>query len=59
MRFAMGPQGAAGVGATRKVVDYGWESVANASITAGAGIPAPGAIALLGLAGLATRRRRA
>ncbi len=60
MRFAMGPQGTSTVGPTRTVVDYGWESVANASITAGAGIiPAPGAIALLGLAGLATRRRRA
>lgn len=58
MRFAMGPQGAAGVGPTRTVVDFAYESVAGASIEAGA-VPAPGALALLGLAGLAgTRRRR-
>jgi MYXO-CTERM domain-containing protein len=41
------------------VVDYAYENVANTSIAVGAGIvPAPGAIALLGLAGLAGRRRR-
>ncbi|MBU6208943.1 MAG: hypothetical protein KGR22_03430 [Planctomycetes bacterium] len=57
MRFAMGPQGAAGVGPTRTVVDYAWENVAGASIVAGA-VPAPGALALLGVAGLASRRRR-
>ncbi len=57
MRFAMGPQGAAGVGPTRTVVDYAWENVAGASIAAGA-VPAPGALALLGVAGLASRRRR-
>ncbi len=42
--------------ATRTIVDYGYESVAGAAI--GAGVPAPGAVALLGLAGLMTRRRR-
>ena len=41
----------------RSVVEYAYESVAGASIEAGA-IPAPGALALLGLAGLAGRRRR-
>ena len=52
MRLAIGANTA-----TRSVVDYGWESTAGVAIAAGA--PAPGAIALLGLAGLATRRRRA
>jgi len=61
MRFAMGAAtGSTTVGATRTVVDYGYESTAATSILAGAGaVPAPGALALLGLAGLATRRRRA
>jgi MYXO-CTERM domain-containing protein len=60
MRFLMGSQPATGNLVTRTVVDYGYESVAGASILAGAGtVPAPGAFALLGLAGLATRRRRA
>ena len=59
MRFLMGAAGSAGTSMTRTVVDYGWESVAGVEIAAGAGIiPAPGAIALLGLAGLAGRRRR-
>jgi MYXO-CTERM domain-containing protein len=58
MRFAMGAAtGSALVGPTRTVVDYGWENVAGTSILAGA-VPAPGAIALLGLAGFASRRRR-
>ncbi len=57
MRFAMGAAGSSGTSMTRTVVDYAYENVANASIEAGA-IPAPGAIALLGLAGLAGRRRR-
>ena len=52
MRLAIGANTA-----TRSVVDYGWESTAGTAIAAGA--PAPGALALLGLAGLATRRRRA
>ena len=52
MRLAIGANTA-----TRSVVDYGYESTAATAIAAGA--PAPGAIALLGLAGLATRRRRA
>ena len=59
MRFLMGAAGSSGTSMTRTVVDYGWESAAGVAITAGAGsIPAPGAIALLGLAGLAARRRR-
>ena len=59
MRFLMGAPGSAGTAMTRTVVDYGWESDAGTSIAVGAGIiPAPGAIALLGLAGLAGRRRR-
>jgi hypothetical protein len=43
----------------RSIVEYAYESVAGASINAGL-IPAPGAIALLGMAGLAGfgRRRR-
>lgn len=57
MRFAMGAAGSSGTSMTRTVVDYAYENVANASIEAGA-IPAPGAIALLGLAGFAGRRRR-
>ena len=61
MRFAMGAAtGSTTVGPTRTVVDYGGESTAGVAILAGAGaVPAPGALALLGLAGLATRRRRA
>jgi MYXO-CTERM domain-containing protein len=57
MRFLMGAQPATGNLVSRTVVDFAYESVAGASIDAGA-IPAPGAIALLGLAGLAGRRRR-
>jgi MYXO-CTERM domain-containing protein len=63
MRFLMGAAGSAGLGnnaPTRTVVDFAYESVASASIEAGAGaVPAPGALALLGVAGLVgTRRRR-
>ena len=58
MRFAMGAAGSSGTAMTRTVVDYAYESVAGTSIVAGAGIPAPGALALLGVAGLASRRRR-
>ncbi len=57
MRFAMGAPGSAGTAMTRTVVDYAWENVAGTSIAAGA-VPAPGALALLGVAGLASRRRR-
>jgi len=61
MRFLMGAIGSAGLGnnaPTRTVVDFGYQSVAGESIAAGA-VPAPGALALLGVAGLAgTRRRR-
>ena len=56
MRFLMGAAGSSGTAATRTVVDYGYESVAGTAILAGA--PAPGAIALLGVAGLAGGRRR-
>ena len=60
MRFAMGAAGSSGTSMTRTVVDYGYESTAATSILAGAvAVPTPGAIALLGLAGLAARRRRA
>ncbi len=57
MRFLMGSQPATGNLVTRTVVDFGYESVAGASIQAGA-VPAPGALALLGVAGLAGKRRR-
>ena len=59
MRFLMGSQPATGNLVTRTVVDFGYESVAGASILAGAGtVPAPSALALLGVAGLAGSRRR-
>ena len=59
MRFLMGAAGSAGTSMTRTVVDYGYESTAGVSILAGAGaVPAPGALALLGVAGLAGKRRR-
>ena len=59
MRFLMGAQPATGNLVTRTVVDFAYESVAGASIAAGNnGIPAPGALALLGVAGLAGARRR-
>jgi MYXO-CTERM domain-containing protein len=57
MRFLMGAAGSSGTSMTRTVVDYGYESVAGTSILAGA-VPAPGALALLGVAGLAGARRR-
>ena len=57
MRFLMGAQPATGNLVTRTVVDFAYESVAGASIAAGV-VPAPGALALLGVAGLASRRRR-
>ena len=59
MRFLTGAAGSSGTAMTRTVVDYGYESTAATAILAGAGaVPAPGAIALLGLAGFAARRRR-
>lgn len=43
----------------RTLVSYGWENTAGGSIVAGQlGVPAPGAIALLALAGLHKGRRR-
>jgi len=57
MRFAMGAEDGVRNTMTRTLVDYGYESTAGASILAGA-VPAPGALALLGLAGFASRRRR-
>lgn len=44
-------------GQPRSIVDWAYNSTAGESINAGA-IPAPGALALLGLAGLAGSRRR-
>jgi MYXO-CTERM domain-containing protein len=58
MRFLMGTQPVSGNLVTRTVVDFAYESVAGASIAAGESIPAPGALALLGVAGLAGARRR-
>ncbi len=51
---------AIGASATdRTLVDYAFDDVAGAAILAGAtGVPAPGALALLGVAGLVSRRRR-
>ena len=49
--------GASIFGADRTVAELAYEDVAGAAINVGA-VPAPGAIALLGLAGLAVRRRR-
>jgi len=54
MRFLMGSQPATGNLVTRTVVDFAYESVVGASIV----VPAPGALALLGVAGLAGGRRR-
>lgn len=42
---------------TRTLAEYAWDNVAATGITVG--IPAPGAVALMGLAGLVSRRRRA
>ena len=56
MRFAMGAAGSASANTmTRTLVDYAYESTAGESITV---TPAPGALALLGVAGLAGSRRR-
>lgn len=57
MRILLGGAGLAAQ--PRSIIEYAYESVAGAGIGAGVIIPAPGAIALLGLAGLVGRRRRA
>jgi MYXO-CTERM domain-containing protein len=57
MRFAMGAAGSSETSMTRTVVDYAWNDVAGGSVEAGL-VPAPGALALLGVAGLAGARRR-
>ena len=49
--------GASIFGADRAIAELAYEDVAGTAISVGA-VPAPGAIALLGLAGLAGRRRR-
>ena len=45
-------------GLERTVIGYAYESEAGVSILAGDGVPAPGAIALLAIAGAFGRRRR-
>jgi MYXO-CTERM domain-containing protein len=45
-------------GTASTIIDWAYESQAGVGIAAGAGIPAPGALALLGLAGLVGSRRR-
>lgn len=57
MRILLGGAGLAAQ--PRSIIEYAYESVAGAGIGAGVIVPAPGAIALLGLAGLVGRRRRA
>lgn len=57
MRILLGGAGLAAQ--PRTIIEYAYESVAGVGIGAGQIIPAPGAIALLGLAGLVGRRRRA
>ena len=52
--------GGAGQGSQpRSIIEYAYENVAGAGIGAGVIVPATGALALLGLAGLVGRRRRA
>ena len=53
--FGFGRMDVGATGSTRTVAFIEWESVAGTTISV---TPAPGAIALLGLAGLAGRRRR-
>lgn len=50
--------GAAANGADRMIAEIAYESVGGTAINVGDTVPTPGAIALLGLAGLAGRRRR-
>jgi hypothetical protein len=57
MRILLGGTGLASQ--PRAIIEYAYESVAGAGIGAGVIIPAPGAIALLCIAGFASRRRRA
>lgn len=52
--------GGAGLSAQpRAIIEYAYENVAGVGIGAGQIIPAPGALALLGLAAITGRRRRA
>jgi nitrate reductase gamma subunit len=57
MRILLGGAGLAAQ--PRSIIEYAFESSAGVGIGAGVIVPAPGAIALLGLAGLVSRRRRA
>jgi MYXO-CTERM domain-containing protein len=56
-RYGYGVMQVGATATTRTLLSVAYESTAGASIAVGA-VPAPGAIALLGLAGLAGRRRR-
>lgn len=56
MRILLGGSGLASQ--PRAIIEYAYENIAGVGIGAGQIIPAPGAIALLGLAGLTARRRR-
>jgi len=56
MRILLGGAGLASQ--PRSIIEYAYENVAGIGIGAGQIVPGPGAIALLGLAGLVSRRRR-
>jgi hypothetical protein len=56
MRILLGGSGLASQ--PRAIIEYAYENIAGVGIGAGQIIPAPGALALLGLAALTSRRRR-
>jgi MYXO-CTERM domain-containing protein len=57
VRYGYGVMQVGANAATRTLLSVAYESTAGAAIAVGA-VPAPGALALLGVAGLASRRRR-